>query len=178
MMPAPARAAFTRYETGTSTRARAGTRVHSSRAETARSPGKACPPVPARGRASVTRLSLVMKGSPVRVRASAYKSPAKCYVALPATTTACLRRVREPSGVRVGEAPGRGSSAGSCAPNLPRNAGTLLLTARGRGCFASSVPCSSQRSRERAGAALEAMAAGAPPEPTERSRDSNPRPPA
>ncbi len=46
-MPAPARAAFTRYETGTSTRARAGTRVHSSSGETARSPGES---VPARAR--------------------------------------------------------------------------------------------------------------------------------
>jgi hypothetical protein len=38
--------------------------------------------VPARARASLTRLPLVMKGSPVRVRASALKTPAKRLLVL------------------------------------------------------------------------------------------------
>jgi hypothetical protein len=59
------------YKTGTSARARAGTRVHHYSAKTAWSPGKMCPIVPASGRVSPTCLSLVMKGSAVRVRASA-----------------------------------------------------------------------------------------------------------
>ena len=51
------------YKTGTSARARAGTRVHRSRRETAQIPARTCPRVPARGRPSPSRRSLVMKGS-------------------------------------------------------------------------------------------------------------------
>jgi hypothetical protein len=69
--PSSALPPATGYKTGTSARARAGTRGPRRSRETARSPGETCPGVPARARASLTCLSLVMKGSPVRVRASA-----------------------------------------------------------------------------------------------------------
>src|SRR5918996_5755707 len=49
----------------------AGTRVHPKSSRTAQFPARTCPRVPARGRPSLNRLPLVMKGSPVRVRASA-----------------------------------------------------------------------------------------------------------
>jgi hypothetical protein len=59
------------YKTGTSARARAGTRVHCWSGVATSFPAETCPRVPASGRASPTCLFLVMKGSPVRVRASA-----------------------------------------------------------------------------------------------------------
>jgi hypothetical protein len=52
----------TRYKTGTSARARAGTSVHNPSCRTVQFPARTCPRVPASGRASPTRLSLVMKG--------------------------------------------------------------------------------------------------------------------
>jgi hypothetical protein len=64
--PSSALPPATGYKTGTSARARAGTRGPRRSRETARSPGETCPGVPARARASLTCLSLVMKGSPVR----------------------------------------------------------------------------------------------------------------
>jgi hypothetical protein len=60
------------YKTGRSARARAGTRVHTEAGGTSELRGKTCPCVPASGHACLTRPSLVMKGSPVRVRASAF----------------------------------------------------------------------------------------------------------
>ena len=59
------------YKTGTPARARAGTRVHCVSCGTGRFPARTRPRVPASGRACPTRPSLVMKGSAVRVRASA-----------------------------------------------------------------------------------------------------------
>jgi hypothetical protein len=85
--PSSALPPATGYKTGTSARARAGTRGPRRSRETARSPGETCPGVPARARASLTCLSLVMKGSPVRVRASASKSPAKALLVLTGQNT-------------------------------------------------------------------------------------------
>ncbi len=59
------------YKTGTRARALAGMGVHSGSRETVRFPARTWPRGPASGRASTTCPSLVMKGSPVRVRASA-----------------------------------------------------------------------------------------------------------
>jgi hypothetical protein len=63
---------FRWVQNGYVAQARAGTRVHAQRLESFEIPARKWPVVPARGRASLTRLSLVMKGSSVRVRASAF----------------------------------------------------------------------------------------------------------
>ena len=62
------------YKTGTSARARAGTRVPSPEPRRVSFPARTCPCVPASGRSCPTGLSLVMNGSPVQVRASALAS--------------------------------------------------------------------------------------------------------
>jgi hypothetical protein len=66
--------ASTGYKAGTSSRARPGTRVPELAPSNSRTPARMCPRVPASGRAFPSRLSLVMKGSPVRVRASAFSA--------------------------------------------------------------------------------------------------------
>src|SRR5215211_807313 len=92
-----------RYKTGTSARAQSGTRVHSEGGRTVLFPARTCPRVSASGRASLTRLSLVMKGSPVRVRASASRS---------LTPGFALRRARDPGRLRATDFPDDGVQLG------------------------------------------------------------------
>jgi hypothetical protein len=65
-------------------------RVHCANRRTPPFPARRCPRVPERGRGSPTRPSLVMKGSPVRVRASALGRFAGTS-SVAATLTAALR---------------------------------------------------------------------------------------
>ena len=66
----------------------AGTRVHPKSSRTAQFPARTCPRVPAR---PPTCRPLVMKGSPVRVRASALQAVLQGFLPPPATPERTLR---------------------------------------------------------------------------------------
>jgi hypothetical protein len=138
------------YETGTSARARPGTRVHGQTRETGQNPGRTFPAVPSRGRASFTRLSHIMKGSPVRVRPSAsLSSPSACpnaggcvkRMSQVDALDSCFRSSRPQSSSLPGACPGRLLHSGVDGSGPASSGGKASSARAGRGAHPGACGC-------------------------------------